>query len=567
MLGRDGSSAIVFNGEIYNYIELRDELAKLGHTFATGTDTEVLLRMYEEFGDASLARLNGIFAFAIWDAKRQRLFCARDPLGIKPFYYHFSQDRLIFASEVKALLVTPWLEPAVDTLGLMDVLFSGAPQAGKTMFKGVQELPPGCSLVANGSGVKVQEYWDLEYRYDHGRSYEATAAEFQSLLQSAVGLQCRSDAPLGCHLSSGTDSTLISALASQHRPGLPTFTVRYGDGDKWDESELALVAAHAMGAEPFVQTPVHGDFIKNFVAAVWHMDAPLPNAGALSYRSVSELASATVKVTLTGHGGDEVCAGYPAQFQTAYGHTRPFADTGRPSRHTPALERLLHVVRRQGLSGLVRRVQNRVSARDPHEALWLSLHTSGSPRLANSLSPELLRRAGDYDPAEDYLLNFRQAPTDVLLDRCLYHDLRTYLPGLLMMEDRASMAFGVESRVPMLDVRIVEFLATVPPAQKTAEGTLSKRLLRDAARDLLPPSIVDRRVKAPFPAPFSEWLEGPLRDWAWNVLTDPRTLDRGVFHPDGLRERSLTAKEQWRALSVETWFRAFIDGDTDWMPA
>ena len=297
------------------------------------------------------------------------------------------------------------------------------------------------------------------------------------------------------------------------------------------------------------------------------MEMPLPNPGGFSYYTVSRLAAEHVKVTLTGHGGDEVFAGYSAQFQTAFG-TRPFpAGDAEP---VPRIGRLTRAARfgarlaALGVAGTARRIKQRVRRElQTPEDLWISLHCARPPSQNSLLSRRLLTQLNGYSPIDDYISAFRSAPTDQMLDRCLYHDLRCYLPGLLYMEDRVSMSVSVESRVPLLDHRVVEFMATIPPSQKVL-GLQPKALLRAAARNVMPEEIRNRRDKRPFPVPIRFWVQDALAGLTGNVLLSPQSLDRGIIDPDRLLRWDLSDREIWTALNLELWFRIFIDRDPVW---
>jgi asparagine synthase (glutamine-hydrolysing) len=565
----DGTVWITFNGEIYNYVELMAELRARGHTFRSACDTEVIVHLYEEMGERCVERLNGMFSFCIWDTRTRRLFCARDRMGIKPFYWHADAQRFSMASEIKALLADPAVGRAPDWEGLADYFLAGYAMGGKTVVAGVRELPPAHTLTVADGRVTMRKYWDVEYRYDERRSQAALVDDLAALIDDAVRIHCRSDAPLGCHLSGGMDSSLTTALATRHYGRLGTFSVNFGMGGFYDESHHARAVAEHVGADHKVATYGAADLSRLFASLTWHMDVPIADAVGFSYYAVSRLASQHVTVSLTGHGGDEVFGGYPAQFQTAYGRTDMFDLSARPpvDDARPLVSRLLGLARRDGLGGLARRAMSRLRPAAPPtpEALWQALHCGPEPRRNPVLSPRFLERLGGYSPVDAFLAPFTGAPTDRLFDRCLYHDLRSYLPLLLLKEDRASMAVSIESRVPLLDYRIVEFMATVPPEQKVP-GLLPKALLRAVGRPLLPSAIVDRRDKTPFPVPLREWLATDLMPQVRAVLGDARSLDRGVYAPDVLRSPATTAGELLSMYVVEMWFRVMMDDDPAYAP-
>jgi asparagine synthase (glutamine-hydrolysing) len=298
------------------------------------------------------------------------------------------------------------------------------------------------------------------------------------------------------------------------------------------------------------------------------MDAPLMPESAFSYYTVSALASEHIKVSMTGHGGDEIFAGYPAQFQAAYGSTAMFNGLGSLGYRSSALSRARMALRRHGLLGTAGRLLRRALPAAPRaetlEQFWMRSHCAGTPADDPLLHPELLRAIGSYDPVDEYLAPLRSAATPEILDRCLYHDLRHYLPILLHAEDRVSMARSLESRVPLLDHRIIEFLATVPPAQKTA-GMRPKALLRRVARRWLPAMVIDRSDKGPFAVPTKRWLSRELVQLTRHVLRSRSTLERGVFDPRLLRNGLVEETSPWVALNVELWYRIFFDRDREWL--
>ena len=567
MTNEDGTIWLVFNGEIYNYVELAAGLRARGHTFRSATDSEVIIHLYEEEGPRCLQSLNGMFGFALWDSRRRIMFAARDRIGVKPLYYHVNEGLFACASEVKGLLAHPEIPTAVDDQGLADCLFTVAPLAHKTLFAGIRQLPPAHMLTVSDSGVRVERYWDVTYRYQPGRTQQQTVAELSELLDDAVRIHCRSDAAVGCHLSGGLDSSLVSSLGTRHRGTLDAFSVRFGEAAFYDELEYASTVAQAIGARHHVITPEAEDLMAMLGALTWHQEFPSPSAGGFSYFSVSRLAARNVKVVLTGHGGDEVFGGYPWQFQTTFGSTGMFdLSKAPPSESSTAYGRLARLVRRQGILGLARRLMRGPSRHDSIEAQWMMLHGGNDPARNQLLHPKLGRRFGDYSPARDYLKPFLEAPTDQTFDRCLYHDLVTYLPHLLMKEDRASMSVSLESRVPLLDYRIIEFMATVPPEQKVPQR-VPKALIREVAAPLLPTRIVRRDDKTGFPVPLREWIAAKLAPQIRALLSSEASMDRGIFNPRVLRDPSLSPGEMLTMLNVEMWFRVFIDRDPAWLPS
>ena len=567
MCNEDGSIWLVFNGEIYNYVELAADLRQRGHQFRSQTDSEVILHLYEELGERCVDELNGMFAFALWDARKRLLFGARDRFGIKPFHYYLDERQFICASEMKAILEDPQIRRAPDPRGIADYLFAGAPLAGKTFYAAISELPPGHVIVVRDGQATISEYWDVHYAYRH-YSPGAVADELYALLDHSVEIHCRSDAPVGCHLSGGLDSSTVVSFAARHLDALKTFSIRFDVGGYYyDETRYAKLVADAVGAEYVELTATYSELARLYPSLLWHMDQPAAGGGdaGFSYYTAARLAAEHVKVTLTGHGGDEIFAGYPAQFETAFGDARGFDLSSRPQNRPSAMARLLRASRAEGFAGIARRLARRasVTASAGPDDLWIRLHCGTAPQQTPFLHPRFISALGGYTPREDYLKPFRASDSRELLDRCLYHDLRVYLPQLLHKEDRASMAVSIESRLPLLDYRIVELLATVSPDQKVPRR-IPKALLRESAARRLPAEVVERRDKVPFAPPMHEWASGPLQPLIRKVVYAPQCLERGVFNPDAIRGDHLSAQELITLLNIELWFRIYIDQDTHW---
>lgn len=568
MCNEDGSIWIVCNGEIYNYVELSVLLRQRGHVFRSHTDTEVILHLYEEMGDECVNELNGMFAFALWDSRRARLFAGRDRMGIKPFYYYRDERQFVCASEVKAILQDPAVPRSADPRGIADYLFAGAPLSSKTFFAGIRELPPGHTLVVDDGKAAIRQYWDVRYDYRDSRSAESLVAELADLLNHSVQIQCRSDVPLGTHLSGGLDSSTVAGLASRHVQNLKTFSIRFGEGGYFDETPFAKAVAQALGTQYFEGLARPDQLIELYPSLVWHMDQPPAGGGdgGFSYYSTARLAADHVTVALTGHGGDEIFAGYPAQFSMAFG-TVPEEMTSRsPKAAQSAASRIVQVLRREGMTGLARRLAARFNDSTEPTAgdRWIQLHCALAPRSNPLLHRDFLASLAGYAPESEYLRAFDGAPTDRMLDRCLYHDLKVYLPQLLHKEDRASMSVSLESRLPLLDHRIVELLATVTPEHKVP-GMVPKALLRRVAGQFLPSAVADRRDKVPFAVPMNDWTNQELRPLIAEVIQSQQCLDRGIFNPDSLKAGHLRPAEILSALNIELWFRLFIDQDSRWL--
>jgi asparagine synthase (glutamine-hydrolysing) len=554
MPNEDGSLRLVYNGEIYNYVELADELRARGHVFRSRTDSEVILHAYEEWGEECLAHFNGMWAFALWDARRRRLFCARDRMGVKPFYYARRGGDLLFASEIKALLsVMPELRrPSMPWLRHLLVAGRLDDADDATAFADVRQLPAAHWLRLDERGLGVERYWAYAPgRHDYARPVET----FRGLLEDSVRLRLRSDVPIGTCLSGGLDSSAIVGLTSRRVGQVHTFSAVYPGTDA-DESRFVHVVNAAYDAAAHLVEPRGEDLPSIFPKIAWHQDEPTAGPGLYSQWHVMARAHGQVKVLLDGQGADELLAGYhdylPAFLSTLLDRALKL-DSG-------SLARLL-------------REYPRVSA------------TAGRPLAVAMLRPfapapleRLHRRWLDADATVDVHPDLRAAHGNgtARLPRTLEAQLleattRTSLPALLHYEDRNSMAFGIEARVPFLDYRLVEFCLGLPVELKIHRGE-TKYLLRRALGDVLPAPVLNRRDKKGYPTPAATWLRSVAKEWSREILLDDRTRRRGILdmasverklaeHADGRRDWSWPI---WRWLSVEHWFRQTID---DFRPA
>lgn len=571
MSNEDGSVSVVFNGEIYNHVELREDLKRRGHLFRSTSDTETILHQYEEDGERCLEKFNGMFAFVLWDRNRRTLFAARDRIGIKPLYYFMSAGKIILASEIKSILEDPAVPRTPDYRGIADYMFASTTLGGKTAFREIHEVAPGHSIRVSMDGRTFdrKKYWDVLYRYDYARPDRDVRSRLYELLDDAVRVHCRSDAPLGCHLSGGLDSSTVVAFTARHREALKAFSIKFSGESYIDETGYAREVASHVGAEYLESSPDEKDLVRLLPVLIWHMDVPMATDGGFSYYTVSRLAKQHVKVSMTGHGGDELFAGYPAQFQAAFQRVDMFEYRIDPSRIfvDSFRSRFLNALKAGGIRGIYEKIRNRFGKREETlEDLWVRLHCGSSPENNPVFQKDFIRQLEGYSPRGEYIRPFSENNTDEILDRCLYHDFRVYLPSLLHLEDRVSMALSIESRVPLLDHRIVEFLATVPPAQKV-DGLVPKRLLREAVSTLLPERVWKRRDKLPFPVPGRFWGSDEVKALIRNTLLSPECLDRGIFNPGAIRDavEHSNLGLVWQFLNVELWFRIFIDRDAGWL--
>jgi len=568
LANEDETIWITYNGEVYNHAQLRKELETAGHVYRTRCDTETIVHAYEQWGDDCVQRFRGMFAFAIWDARRRRLLLARDRLGIKPLYWTVVADRLIFGSEIKAILESQ-LVPARSREAALPELFGTRSLAGsETMFHGVYKVMPGHILWFARGEVGSRRFWDVpvaqkstkqETRGDQTR-------RFRQLLEESVRLRLMSDVPLGVFLSGGIDSSAIAALTAKMigRP-LETFSVAFRDR-AFSELDYARIVSRAIGAESHEVVIDDRDFFGALPRLIWHEDEPIAHPSSVPLYFVSQLARKHVKVVLTGEGSDELLAGYGKypraifNWQAGGMYTRMVPPWVR-SRIANIVARLPPRAARYALRSFLV-VDHTIEATvfDNYAALGLSAQRELlSPRLAPLATWERAYGAS--------LAVFNAVKGNAtLLDRLLYTDLKTYLVELLMKQDQMSMAASIESRVPFLDHHLVEFAASLTPDHKLS-GFLTKRILRESLRDVLPRQILDRR-KMGFPVPFGRWLRNGWDQVAREVLLDRQSRERGIIEPAAI-ERLLArgqgadgrvADAVWSLLNLELWYRTFIDG-------
>jgi asparagine synthase (glutamine-hydrolysing) len=570
LANEDQTIWIVFNGEIYNHAAVRPALEAAGHHYRTKSDTETIVHAYEQWGDACVDRLRGMFAFAIWDAPRRRLLLARDRLGVKPLYWTRVGDRLLFGSEIKSILGSGLIRAEADEAKLPELLSTRYLSGPETLFKGIHRLLPGHTLVFEDGRVVTRQYWDVPtgQRSDSvaKMSDRNLVERFRQLLEEAVRIRLMADVPLGMFLSGGLDSSAIAALMAGmiDRP-LQTFSVAFKQR-AFSELEYARQVSRAIGADAHEIVIDDEDFFGALPRLIWHEDEPIAHTSSVPLYFVSELARQHVKVVLTGEGSDELLAGY-GKYPRSLVNWRAAAAYGVIP--TPVRSWIADTVVPK-LPRQVRRYASRsfVSVERTPEAMFFDNFAAiGLRRQRMLLNPKFsgARAADVYGLSRAYY----DAPNgcSTVLDRLLYADLKTYLVELLMKQDQMSMAASIESRVPFLDHTLVEFAATLPPRLKL-RGFTTKWILREAVRSILPPDILSR-PKMGFPVPFALWMRGRWSAVARDVLLDRRSRQRGIIEP-GAVERLIAAHAAgtseggdaiWALLNLELWYRTYIDGD------
>jgi len=561
------AAAITFNGEIYNYVELRAELIGLGHIFTTASDTEVILRAWAQWGADCVRRLNGMFAFALYDRARRAVLFARDHFGVKPLYLHADGARVLFASEVKALLASGDVRAEVERGALPEYLTFQHVQGERTLFRGVTRVLPGEYQlwdIATGERRRVR-YWDPCFRVDEARDEGSFTEELASLLRDAVRLQMRADVPVGAYLSGGTDSSVVTALASRVASSpLHTFTGRFEEGGgAFDESPYALAMAEACGATSHLVTPTETSFVELLPKLIYHMDEPVAGPGLFPQYVVSREAAKHVKVVLGGQGGDEIFGGYVrylvAYFEQAIkGAVYESNDEGEHIvslasilPNLPALRQYAPMMQHLWRAGLFEEMDKRY--------FRLIDRTEGS----HALYTADLRASWDTEAIFGRFREvFHHPETRSYYNKMTHYDLFTSLPALLHVEDRVSMAASLESRVPLLDHRVVDLVARMPPRMKFRGGEL-KCSLKRATEGLLPDVVAQRKDKMGFPVPLHLWARGGSRDFFADLLLSKRCRERGLFDPAEVERLihggSAFGRQLWGALSLELWHRTFLD--------
>jgi asparagine synthase (glutamine-hydrolysing) len=556
-----GSVQVIFNGEIYNFAEVRRELIAHGHRFRTGSDTEVIAHGYEQWGERCVDRFRGMFAFAVWDATARRLLLARDRLGVKPLYYAAVPGGIVFGSEIKSLLEDPevprdWRADAVDAY--LTLLYIPAPD---TIYRGIHKLPPAHVLVAEQGAIRTTRYWDLEFTGDGDAAREEEyLEELDAHLREAVRLRLVSDVPLGAFLSGGIDSSTVVAYmveASQ----TPPVTIAVGFEDQaFDEVQHAETVARHLGCE-FHALTANPQVAELLPKLAWHFDEPFADSSAVPTYYVSKAARELVTVALSGDGGDELWAGY-ARHRVEHWEQRVRTALGPAARAAGWLGQALP------LSVKGARSLRHLAAQPDQAYAFKHAYGMFEPDAKGRLySGDFRRAVNGHDAFASFRDAYRACRSSDPLDRSMYVDARTYMiDDVLTKVDRMSMAVSLEAREPLLDHKLLEFAARVPASLKLKDGR-SKYLLRRVLEQRVPRSIIERK-KSGFAAPIGEWLRGPLAPMTNELLLDGRLRHRGIFnHAEVTRlwqeHRSGQGDHRhrlWQLIMLELWFRAFIDG-------
>jgi len=563
----DGTVWIVFNGEIYNYRELRSFLLAKGHIFRTQTDTEVIVHLYEEFGPECLLKLRGMFAFAIWDENKQSLFLARDRVGIKPLYYCQTGTALVFGSEIKAIVADPAVHseiaPEVIDRFLTFLYLPGE----ETLVKGVRKLAPGSYAIASKGRLEVRQYWDLCFaKRDELPDEKQREKQLLDILDEAVRLHMIADVPVGVLLSGGVDSTAVLSFAAQQTDRqINTYTIGFSDPEIPDERPYARLAAQTFGAAYHEITISADDFVDFMPRYVWHMEEPVCEPPAIALYYVSRLAAENVKVLLSGEGGDEAFAGY-SNYRNLLWLERlkrclsPL--NGSVARGLSMANSLFHLPRVAKYTPLMK-----AQFPDYYFSRTSNPYVYSGNGLGMLYSAEFARSIDREHSIEPMRQLHKQIARTNTLDAMLYIDTKSWLPDdLLIKADKMTMANSVELRVPLLDHKVLEFAAALP-ANLKVRGFATKYLAKKTLGKRVPRQILNR-PKAGLPVPYESWLRKELRGWVREVLLDRKTTNRGYFAAPAV-ERLLArdqaeggfSKEIFSLLTLELWHRTFVESE------
>jgi len=558
----ESGSVITYNGEIYNYIELRQELGE--ENFKTTSDTEVILRAYEKWGEECVERLRGMFAFAIWDEKESRLFCARDRFGIKPFYFTKNKEGFFFASEIKALL--PFVTNIATNLnGLKDYLAFQFTLGDKTLFKNIKQLLPAHTLTLKNGNVSLNRYWEVQYDLDWSHTKKYFQEEVRSTLLDSIRIHLRSDVPVGSYLSGGLDSSIVASLARkvQNKGEYLAFHGKFLTSPEYDESRYAKEVSQHSNITLYEKDFTSDDFINYIRDVIYHLDYPVAGPGSFPQYMTSELASEYLKVVLGGQGGDEIFGGYVRYLISYFEQCIKGAIEG-------TMDKGNFIVTYESIIPNLATLRNykpllkefwKDGLFDERDKRYFKLINRANG-MVNEINWKILEPYSAFDTFKEIFWG-SNVPKESYFDSMTHFDFKTLLPALLQVEDRMSMAHGLESRVPLLDHPLVELVATIPSNIKFENGEL-KHLLKTTFKEDLPNSVSQRHDKMGFPVPLSDWMKAELKDFLQNIFHDKNSQQREYLNPDFNIQTLIDSEGQftrkvWGLLSLEIWQQEFHD--------
>ncbi len=564
MFNHDKSIVIIYNGEVYNHADYRAELESKGYVFQNNSDTETIIHLYEEYGENCLEKLRGMFAFAIWDRREKTLFIARDRLGVKPLYYvHDAQGNFFFGSEIKTLLEANAIKPEINYNALPDQFANHGTSHDETLFKNVKRLLPGHFLIWKDGNLRIEEFWDVSFEPKHERrSDKDFIEEWREMFRHSVKLRLMADVPLGMFLSGGIDSSAICAMMAQmvDEP-IKTFSVGFVEREA-NEFEYARIVSKRYKTEHHEITITPEQFFAELPNLVWHEDEPIGFDSSVPLYFVSKLAQKHVKVVLTGEGSDEILAGYGR-----YAKALQLLNYGE--KYESFTPNFVREIVKSGVSVFGGKLNRTFLSReaDIENLFFDNFAIFGKHAQKNLFSDETKARIAEENPY--FYQNKWLEKTDAreILDKLLYADTKTYLHELLMKQDQMSMAASIESRVPFLDHKLVEFTAKMPTKMKL-RGNLTKFLLKEAMKGILPDEILYRK-KMGFPVPMARWLRNEFRSYVDEYVLSERVVSRGIFNADFVREMVAnhnkgkdSANRIFRLINFEMWYRIFIEGES-----
>ena len=561
----DYGNCVCFNGEIYNYLELREEIGGLYHT---NSDTEVILKAYEKWGKDCLSHFNGMFSFAIWDEHTQELFCARDRFGIKPFYYTINNGTFYFASEIKALL--PFVNDIkTDIDGFKDYLTFQFCLAGKTLFSEIYELEPAHFITIKNGEINNKRYWQVYYNLDWDHTEKYFMDHLKELVYESIQYRIRSDVPIGGYVSGGLDSSIISSLASDmlQNYDFEGFTGKFSISKQFDESGYAQELADSHHFPLFQIDITSKDFEENIRNVIYHLDEPVAGPGSFCQYMVSKLASQHRKVILGGQGGDEIFGGYTRYLVAYFEQCIKGAIDGtmNSGNFIVTYDSIIpNLVSLRNYKPMLKEFWSDGLFDDLDKRYYQLINRA--PHIQDCIKPELL---DDYNPYESFRHIFcsDNVKNGSYFDRMTHFDFKTLLPALLHVEDRMSMAHGIESRVPLLDYHLVEFVATIPSNFKLKNGNM-KYIFKETMKSCLPKSIQDRKDKMGFPIPLNSWMKNELKDFIYDIFSSSKAKQRDLIDNNKVFQKIQTesqfGRNIWGLLSLELWQQEFHDKATNY---
>jgi asparagine synthase (glutamine-hydrolysing) len=567
MRSDDQRYTLVFNGEIYNYIELKELLMKEGILFTSFSDTEVLFQLLIKKGSKALDYINGMFSFVFHDSKTNTWLAARDHFGIKPLYYAQCGSDLVFASEIKAILAHPEIKAERDEHSLQQYLTFQFCLDNRTLFMGIKKVRPGHFIIGNGSIIEKEVcYWEANYEIYENKTEEWFESQLQYLLKNTMDLQMRSDVSIGTYLSGGIDSSLVSSLASKRssKP-LPMFHGKFNEGLEYDESYFAKELVKFSNGNYFEAIITAEDFVKFLPDLIYALDEPVAGPGVFPQYVTSKLAAQHVKVVLGGQGGDEIFGGY-ARYLVAYLEQAlkgAILGTQEEGRHLVTIDSIVpNLSILKEYSPLLSHFWSKDLFQNMDKRYFHLIDRSQG--LESVLHDDLYASLDKEKIFSDFQDIFNKPNTVSYINKMTYFDQNTLLPSLLQIEDRVSMSVSIESRVPLLDYRIVDLIRRMPPALKF-QGGKTKYILKKSIGNWLPSKIMNRKDKMGFPVPLKEWMiKGIVRDFVGDTLLSQKSFNRNIYSKIALENmidnQGVGGRQLWGALCLELWHQAYIDG-------